>query len=74
MGLSKAERKAARAAFFAKPQACLRSSPLVKIYGWGLHHDEKGRVALVGAGTEPYKALLADPQLETVNGMRRKRA
>lgn len=31
------ERAAARHMFFAKPQACLRASPLVKTFGWGLH-------------------------------------
>lgn len=44
-------RAAARGAFFEKPRACLRSSPLVKTYGWGLHHDEKGRVAAYGVET-----------------------
>ena len=29
--------EAKRAAFFAKGQACLRSSPLGKTYGWGMH-------------------------------------
>lgn len=40
-------------AFFARSQACLRVSPLVKRHGYGLHHDAEGRVALVameGAG------------------------
>ncbi|MEH6308753.1 DUF6157 family protein [Olivibacter sp. CPCC 100613] len=27
----------ARTAFFSKGQACLRSSPLAKRYGWGIH-------------------------------------
>src|SRR5436853_7391628 len=35
-------------AFFSKPHACLRCSPLVKSYGWGIHHDANGKVALVG--------------------------
>ncbi len=33
-GITESERPAARDAFFAKPQACLRSSPLGKRYGW----------------------------------------
>lgn len=45
--------------FFAKPQACLRSSPLVKRYGWDLHHDEQQRIALVGVGTDAYLELMA---------------
>ncbi|MGN9836558.1 DUF6157 family protein [Nonomuraea sp. H19] len=40
------ERARLRAQFFAKPQACLRASPLPKKYGWGLLCDEAGRVRL----------------------------
>jgi hypothetical protein len=47
----------ARQAFFAKPQACLRTSPLAKQYGWGLHHDGDGRVALYGVETGEYRRL-----------------
>ena len=36
-GIAAKDRKPAREAFFAKPQACLRASPLVKQFGWGLH-------------------------------------
>lgn len=35
-----------RATFFSKGQACLRASPLAKTYGWGIHHDHAGRVAI----------------------------
>ena len=40
----------ARAEFFSKGQPCLRSSDLGKRYGWGVHSDAEGRVALVGLG------------------------
>ena len=43
--------------FIAKPRACLRSSSLPKIYGWGLHFDEEGKVALVGVGSPEYDCL-----------------
>ncbi|MEI7025361.1 DUF6157 family protein [Paenibacillus sp. y28] len=39
--------------FFSKPKACLRTSPLVKKYGWGLGFDAAGKIALLGADTEP---------------------
>lgn len=49
-GIDQAGRKAAWDAFFARSQACLRAAPLVKQFGWGLHHDGQGKVALVGGG------------------------
>jgi hypothetical protein len=54
----------ARKAFFAKPQACLRASDLAKKYGWGIHHDGKGRVALYGLGTPEYARLASGKDLE----------
>lgn len=57
--IPEAERPAARAAFFAKDQACLRASPLGKRYGWGLHADGQGRLALVGRETPEYAEFAA---------------
>lgn len=51
------ELAAARAAFFAKGQPCLRCSDLAKKYGWGIHSDGDGRVALVAVETRAYAAL-----------------
>jgi len=56
-GIAEEDRGAARAEFFAKGQPCLRSSDLGKRYGWGVHSDAEGRVALVGLGTDEYRAL-----------------
>lgn len=72
-GIPEAEREEARAAFFAKPQACLRASPLVKSFGWGLHHDADGRVALVDRNSETYAVLLGDEGVTKRAGMRSKR-
>lgn len=59
--------------FFAKPQACVRSSPLAKRYGWGLHHDDQERIALVGVGTAEYLDLAASPEVEQKVAMRSSR-
>lgn len=72
-GVPAAERDTARAAFFSKGQPCLRSSPLVKSYGWGVHHDGDGRVAIFGAETPEYRRLAEDPAVAKVNGMRSQR-
>lgn len=68
------DRAAAREAFFATSRACLRSSPLGKRYGWGIHHDAEGRIALVPLGSDEYRALAADPAVKQVGAMRSKRA
>ena len=59
--------------FFARPQACLRTSPLVKQFGWGVHHDAEGRIALVGIESDTYRRLLDDPAIRKAPGMRRSR-
>jgi hypothetical protein len=56
----------ARAAFFSKGQPCLRSSDLGKRYGWGVHSDDEGRVALVAIGSEQYTALASGTTLDGV--------
>jgi len=68
------QRTDARLAFFAKDQACLRSSPLGKRYGWGIHHNAESRVALVPVGSDAYRDLAADPALRLLKAMRSKRA
>ena len=55
--IPEAEREDARAAFFSKGQPCLRASDLGKKYGWGIHADAEGRVALFGVETEEYERL-----------------
>jgi hypothetical protein len=73
-GISDDDLAAAREQFFSKGQACLRASPLAKRYGWGIHHDAEGRVALVPAGSEEYERLAADPGVTHLKAMRSKRA
>jgi hypothetical protein len=62
-----------RAAFFSKGQACLRASPLAKSYGWGIHHDREGKVALYARGSEEYDELRADGSLKQLKAMRSSR-
>lgn len=72
--VAEADLDAARAAFFARPLACLRASPLVKTYGWALHNDAEGRVAAVSAGTPAYEEFVADERVKILPGMRSARA
>ncbi len=43
---------------------CLRSSPLTRIYGWGVHYDWAGRIALYPANSIAYQKLIRDPSLK----------
>jgi hypothetical protein len=73
-GIPEADRAAARAAFFAKGQACLRSSPLGKRYGWGIHSDAEGRVALYARESDEYARLASDAGVAHTRAMRSRRA
>lgn len=56
-GIAQKDRAAARRDFFAKGQPCLRSSDLGKRYGWGVHSDAEGRVALFPIQSDEYRRL-----------------
>lgn len=62
-----------REEFFSKPQACLRASPLVKQFGWGIHNDSAGGIALLDPAGADYARLLEDPMVRKAPGMRSKR-
>lgn len=73
-GIPPEERPAAREAFFSVGQACLRASALGKRYGWGIHSDSEGRVALVPLGGEDYEQLRNSGAVTHLKAMRSKRA
>lgn len=68
-----AELDEARAIYFSKGQPCFRASPLTKRYGWGVHSDEDGKVAMVGVESEMYQQLVADESVKKTRAMRSKR-
>ncbi|MCC6601417.1 MAG: hypothetical protein IT223_12205 [Crocinitomicaceae bacterium] len=68
--LTKAEYKQAREQFFSKGQPCFRASPLTKTYGFGIHADSNGKVAIFGMETELYEKLQNDPKLSKTKAMR----
>lgn len=63
----------ARKQFFSKGQACLRTSPLCKNYGFGIHCDRNGRIALYGMETEEYQKFVTDPNLRKIKAVRSSR-
>jgi len=52
----------------------MRSSPLAKRYGWGIHNNAEGKIALFGLETDEYKKMVADKGLKIVKAMRSKKA
>jgi hypothetical protein len=68
--LAEAELADQRAAFFAKGQPCLRSSPLGKSYGWGIHFDGEAKVAIYARESADYARLKNDNSLKQLKAMR----
>ncbi|WP_248962145.1 DUF6157 family protein [Sphaerisporangium perillae] len=60
--------------FFAKPQPCVRASPLPKKFGWGLACDAEGRVALCPMESKEYQDFLAGDTMKILKAMRSARA
>jgi hypothetical protein len=71
--ITKNELDKERENFFSKGQACLRSSPLAKRYGWGVHSNSEGKVAIYAIDSEEYKRLSNDKKLKHIKAMRSKR-
>ena len=68
------ERKGiSREAFFSKGQACFRASPLPKRYGWGVHFDHEGRMAIYARESDEYQRFVQDESLKQLKAMRSKR-
>lgn len=65
-----------REEFFARPQPCLRASPLPKRYGWGLLFDQEGRVGLCPMESDEYENLVSGgaAEITILRAFRSKRA
>lgn len=76
-GVSEAELKRRRSelweTFFKVPQACLRASALPKKYGFGIHCDGDGRVALVPLESPTYEQLSQSKTTKTLKALRSRR-
>jgi hypothetical protein len=62
-----------RAAYFSKGQPCFRASPLTKQFGWCVHSDSTGRIALIEAGSAEHQRLAADASVKKIRAMRNAR-
>ena len=68
--IAQADMQEAKEAFFSKGQPCFRASPLTKKYGWGVHSNAAGKIALYGSETAAYKKFGKDKHLQVVKAMR----
>ena len=71
--LTKAEYKQNREKFFSKGQPCFRTSPLTKTYGFGIHNNCEGKIALFAMETNEYQKFLADTKIKKVKAMKSSR-
>lgn len=67
------EKEKAKIRFFSKGQPCLRSSPLAKRYGFGIHHNQEGKVAIFPVESKEYQNFLNDDSIKKVKAMRSKK-
>jgi hypothetical protein len=69
-----ADRPAARTEFLRKGHPHLRVSPLPKRYGWGVHNDAQGKIALIAVESPEYERLLNDPEITKIKAFRSSKA
>lgn len=63
-----------REKYFSKGQPCFRSSPLGKRYGWGVHSNSEGKIAIYPIDSAEYEKLSKDTSIKQLKAMRSKRA
>ncbi|ANH81556.1 hypothetical protein A8C56_11750 [Niabella ginsenosidivorans] len=68
--LTRAQYKKEQEKFFSKGQPCLRASPLTKRYGWGIHSNAEGKIALYSVGSKEYEDFSKDKRLKVLKAMR----
>jgi hypothetical protein len=71
-GIAENEIEAEQKRFFSKGQPCFRSSPLCKRYGWGVHNNAEGKVAIYAVESNEYKKMSTDDTLKKVKAMKSK--
>jgi Family of unknown function (DUF6157) len=72
--IPKAKRPGERKKFLSKGHPHLRVSALAKRYGWGIHNNAEGKLALIAVESPEYERLLRDPRTTKVKAFRSTRA
>jgi hypothetical protein len=69
-----ADRPTERKQFLSKGHPHLRVSPLAKRYGWGIHNNAEGTIALIAVESHEYQKLLNDARITKIKAFRSRRA
>ena len=72
--IPKSSRPKERERFLSKGHPHLRVSALAKRYGWGIHNNAEGKIALIAVESPEYKRLMKDPRTTKVKAFRSPRA
>lgn len=59
---------------FSKGRPCMRASALTKRYGWGVHSDSNGKIAIYDVESDEYERFANDQKLTHLKAMRTGRA
>jgi len=59
---------------FSKPHPCMRASMLPKKYGWGVHFNGEGKIALYPMESDEYTHFTASGNVKVLAAMRNKKA
>jgi Family of unknown function (DUF6157) len=68
--IPKPNRPTERTKFLSKGHPHLRVSPLAKRYGWGLHNNSEGKIALIAVESPRYRELLNDSHTAKIKAFR----
>src|SRR5881392_3336687 len=71
--IPKRSRPREREKFLSKGHPHLRVSALAKRYGWGMHNNADGKIALIAVESPEYRRLMNDPRTTKVKAFRSKR-
>ncbi len=67
--LTAKEKPKAREEFYSKGQPCLRTSALGKRYGWGIHYNAEGKMAMYGIDSKEYQTYSKDKSLKIIKAI-----
>jgi hypothetical protein len=72
-GIPEGQWNSERESFFSKGQPCMRCSPLTKSYGWGVHSNSEGKIAIYPIGSDEYVKMFENQEIKQIRAMKTSR-